>query len=376
MLLHATPAQMGVLSAVGSGSTLVFGLFAGVLVDRMLRRPLLIWSDIARAILLWTVPVAAAFHHLTFVHLLVVAATCGVVTVFFNVAYQSYLPSFVDETKLFEGNRLVGISSAGAGVIGPVLGGVLIKAVTAPIAILLDAASFVISAISVAAIRRPERARPFQPQTDWRDEALAGGQAIQRNPMLFALAMRSVTAYFFGGIMAALYMLYAITILHMSTVALGVTIAVGGAGSVAGSYFAERLAQRWGTRRIFFLSALVTGLLNLLIPMSTLYPSRAVIFLSAAQLFGDAAWSVYIVNELTFRQRVAPGDISGRVNAAMQIASQGMLPLGALAGGFLASSFGIPLTLWISAGGVASSCLWLLMPQDGGLEFTTLQQRD
>lgn len=374
LLLGATPAQMGILSAVSSGAALVIGLFAGVLADRMLRRPILIGSDIFRAILLASIPLTAVLHLLTYTQLLAVAATTGVITVFFNVAYQSYLPSLIREQDLPEGNRLLGMSSAGAEVIGPLLAGILIKFVTAPIAILLDAASFVVSAASVAAIRRSEPPRAPRQQTRFIEEALAGAIAIRANAMLFALALRSITACFFGGMTYALYMLYAVRNLHMSTAALGLTIALGGAGSIAGSYYAERIATGLGVKRAFFLSALASGLLTLLIPLSTLFPSFAVMFLCTAQLFGDAAATVYITNKLTFQQRVTSGNVLGRVNAAMQIASQGTIPLGALAGGFIASDFGIPVTLWISAIGITASCLWLLMARNAGPQFPTLQQ--
>jgi MFS family permease len=372
--LGATPAQMGILSAVAGGSTLLIGLFAGVLVDRMLRRPILIWSDVTRALLLATIPLAAAFHLLTYAQLLAVAAATGVVTVFFNVAYQSYLPSLIHEADLPEGNRLLGMSTASAEVIGPLLAGILIKLISAPIAILLDAASFVASAASVATIHRTEAACTPRQHTRFIEEALAGAIAIRANPMLFALALRSITACFFGGILYALYMLYAVRDLRMSTAALGLTIALGGAGSIAGSYYAERVSARLGRGRAFFLSALSSGLLTLLIPLSTLYPSSAVLLLCTAQLFGDAAASVYITNKLTFQQRVASGEVLGRVNAAMQIASQGMIPVGALAGGFIASDFGIPVTLWISAIGITLSCLWLLMARNAGPQLSTLQQ--
>jgi MFS family permease len=374
LVLGATPAQMGILAALAGGSALLVGLFAGVLVDRMPRRPILIWSDITRALLLATIPLAAAFHLLTYTQLLAIAAATGVITVLFNVAYQSYLPSLIHEPDLPEGNRLLGISSAGAEVIGPLLAGILIKIVTAPIAILLDAASFVVSAASVAAIHRAEPPRVPRRQAGFIGEALAGAIAIRANPMLFALALRSITACFFGGMIYALYMLYAVRNLGMSTAALGLTIALGGAGSIAGSYYAERIAIRLGMGRMFFLSALSSGLLMLLIPLGTLYPSFAVLFLCTAQLIGDAAATVYITNKLTFQQRVTSGDVLGRVNAAMQIASQGMIPLGALAGGFIASGFGIPPVLWISAIGITSSCLWLLMAGNAGPQLSTLQQ--
>ena len=372
VLVGATPAQMGVLSAVGSGSALVIGLFAGVLADGALRRPILIWSDIARALVLATIPAAALLHLLTYTQVLAVAATVGAVTVFFDVAYQSYLPSLIPEEQLFAGNRFLGMSTAAAEVVGPFLAGALIQIVSAPVTIMLDAASFLVSAGSVASIRRPEHVRVRAP----RMEILAGARVIRAHPLLSALALRAITSHFAWGMMAALYVLYAIGTLRMTTLALGLTIALGGAGSLAGAHFSERISIRLGTARVFFLSALATGVLNLLIPLSTLWPSLALLLLGTAQLVGDAAWTVYITNEMTLRQRVVPADVLGRVNAAMQTASQGMLPLGALAGGFLAARFGIPAALWTSAVVFLGSCLWLLMAQHAGSEFAALNERN
>jgi predicted MFS family arabinose efflux permease len=122
---------------------------------------------------------------------------------------------------------------------------------------------------------------------------------------------------------------------------------------------AERVSLSLGSGRAFFASALVIGAANLLIPMASLDPSDGVLYLGASQLVGDAAWSLYLVNEVTLRQRVTPEQILGRVNAAMQIASRGVLPLGALAGGFLASAAGMPDAMWVAATGVLLSSGWL-----------------
>lgn len=359
LLLGATPAQMGILNALTGGAALVFSLFAGIVVDRLRRRPILIWSDIGRALLLGTIPWAAVGHWLSYSLVVAVAGAVGVLTVLFDIAYQSYLPSLIDKEELGRGNRLLGMSSATAEVLGPALTGGLIQAITAPRAVLLDALSFLVSAASVAAIRRPENPREPSDRPHWREEAAAGARAIARHPILRALALRSMTAYFFGGVFFGLYVLYAVRVLHMSVVALGFTIALGGAGSLVGAWMAERVSLSLGSGRAFFASALVIGAANLLIPMASLDPSDGVLYLGASQLVGDAAWSLYLVNEVTLRQRVTPEQILGRVNAAMQIASRGVLPLGALAGGFLASAAGMPDAMWVAATGVLLSSGWL-----------------
>ncbi len=360
LLLAATPAQMGLLSAIGSASVLLFGLAAGVLVDRLRRRPVMIAADLGRAVLLATIPLAAAMHRLSFTQLLIVGALAGILTVVFDVAYQSYLPVLLERDLLVEGNRRLGMSSATAEILGPGLTGVLVKLITAPIAVLLDAISFLISAISVWIIRKPEP--PAAPATGipWKQEIFEGARSIAGHPILRALAIRSMIAFLFAGLSFSLYVLYAIRTLHMSTVAFGFTIALGGAGALVGSYFADRISRRFGLGRSFFGSALLTGTVNLLIPLAATYPRFAVLFLGASQFFGDSAWAVYMVNETTLRQRVTADHMLGRVNAAMQLASRGVLPIGALLGGLLGSGIGIPATLWIGGAGLLASCLCLL----------------
>lgn len=146
---------MGFLSATGGASVLLFSLWAGVLVDRVRRRPVMIAADLGRGLLLSAVPLLAVMHVLSMAHLIAIAACTGVLTVLFDVAYQSYLPSLVSTGELFQGNRLLSISSSTAEIVGPSLTGMLVQLITAPIAIFLDALSFFVSAISVFLIRTP-----------------------------------------------------------------------------------------------------------------------------------------------------------------------------------------------------------------------------
>lgn len=350
---------MGVLAALGSASALVFSLVAGVIVDRMSRRPIMIGSDFARAALLGTVPLAAALHRLTYAHVVTVAALAGILTVLFDVAYQSFLPSVVAPDQLADGNRVLGVSSAAAEVLGPGLTGVMIRLVTAPLAILVDAASFLVSAFSVLLIRTRETRRAPSAQSHWLEEALEGAKSIRANRLLVALAMRSIFAFFAMGLSFSLYMLYAIRTLRLSTVQLGFTIALGGVGALLGAWLAERISLRLGAGRAFLNAAVVIGISQLFIPLASLRPRWGMLCLGIQQLVGDFAWGVYAINELTLRQRITPPEVLGRVNAAMQIASRGILPLGALAGGFIASAIGVPAALWIGATGVLLSAAWL-----------------
>lgn len=360
LVLHATPIQMGILSATGGASVLLFSLAAGLIVDRVRRRPVMILADFSRALLLASVPALALSHLLSIFTLVVIAASAGVLTVLFDVAYQSYLPSVIGPGQLLEGNRLLSISSATAEIVGPSLTGILVQLVTAPIAILWDAISFLVSGISVWSIYAPEPAHLRRAAVSWRKEILLGMETILAHPALRALLFRSVTAFLSMGALFSFYILYAIQVLRLSPAALGISIACGGAGSLVGGLLAGRISTHLRLKPSFFISALIIGLAQLLVPAASLTPRFGQLFLCIQQFVGDFAWTVYFVNETTLRQSLAPSDLLGRVNAAMQLASRGMLPIGALAAGFLAASIGIVNTLWIGVAGVVLSTLWLL----------------
>jgi MFS family permease len=359
-VLNANAAQMGILAAFGSASVLLFGVAAGVIADRKRRRPLMIGADLGRAALLATVPLAALYGKTSFPQLIAVAVLTGILTVQFDVAYQSYLPALVPREDLFEGNRRLGMSAAVAEIAGPTLTGILIRLITAPMAILVDSISFLFSAVSVWAIRTPEPAPvPTQHESLWH-EASEGARAIAHHPVLRALALRSISAFLSFGTFQSLYMLYAIRVLQLGTPTLGILISLGGAGSLLGAYFSDRVTQKFGVGNTLIGSALLSGFANLLVPLAAHDLHYAVLCMAAAQLIGDAGFTIYFINETTVRQQAVRDELLGRVNAAMQLASRGILPLGALLGGFIGERFGIPGALWIASIGVLASALWLL----------------
>jgi predicted MFS family arabinose efflux permease len=358
--LRANPLQMGFLSAISSASVFVFALGAGVVVDRLKKRPVMITADLCRAALLLLIPGAALLHLLSMTVLMIIAGVAGALTVLFDVAYQSYLPLLVDQAELLDSNQRLGMSASVAEMLGPLMTGVLVKLITAPIAILLDALSFLVSATSVWAIRKkeadPEPVATAAPLA----EALHGLHFIWAHPLLRALLLRSVTAYLAGGLIYTLYYLNATRVVGLGTPALGVVVALGGAGSLVGATLAGRLSTRHGRGHLFFATAVLMAVAQLLIPISSQFPRFGLLCLCVQQFFGDMAGMIYIVNEKTIRQTLAPPQILGRVNSAMQLASMGMLPFGALSGGYLAVRFGIAQTLWVASIGFVISCLWLI----------------
>lgn len=357
LTLGATPAQMGFMSALGAASTLVFGLLAGVAVDRMRRRPIMIAADLVRAAILASIPLAAAMHRLTMAQLYAVIALVGFFTVFFDVAYQSYLPSLIETENLLEGNSKLSMSSATAEVAGPSVAGILVQLITAPMAILFDALSFLASALSIVLIRKREILHRVQHASG---HPIAGFRFLFSHPLLRPLGCFSGTAYFFMGFFGPLYTLYAIRDLHLGAAALGIAIGFGGVANFIGAAAAPRVTRRLGLGWAFIAAALILGAASLLVPLAHGPAPLPLLFLIAQQLIGDSAWPILLINERTLRQTVAPGELLGRVNAAMQLLTAGMIPLGALAGGALAGSLGMRPTLYISVAGVLLSSLWLI----------------
>jgi predicted MFS family arabinose efflux permease len=359
IVLGVSPVQIGVLAASGSASVLLFSMVAGVIADRVRRRPLMIAADLARAALLLSVPLAAKLGRLTFTELLAVAILAGLLTVQFDVAYQSYLPVLVSREDLFQSNRRLTMSSATAEILGPGLTGVLIQILTAPIAILFDSMSFIVSAVSVWMIRAPEPA-PLRMEREslWR-EASEGARVIAAHPALRPLALRSAFTFFAMGFLFSGYLIYAIRVLHMNTATLGFVIALGGAGALLGAYVARRL-RGFHAGHVFIASALIHALAQGFTPLAAYTPRFAAISMGIAQFVGDGAFTVYYLNETTLRQTLVQDSLLGRVNGAMQLASRGVLPLGALAGGVLAERIGLTNTIWLGAAGVLASCAFLM----------------
>lgn len=360
LVLGASPFQMGILNGAGAAGILVFGLFTGAWADRLRRRPILIAADLGRAALLGSIPLAAAFGRLSLGHLVVVAAAAAVLTVLFDVAHQAYLPTLVEREELLDGNSKLALSGAVAEVAGPGLAGVLVEWITAPMAILFDAVSFLFSAVFLSRIREPEPPPVRRAQPHLGREIAEGLRGAWNDPLLRAMAGRTLTAAFFLGFPGSLYFLFAVRELRLSPALLGAVIAAGGVGSLAGAMVAERLGRRFGMGRTLIGSALGIGAASLLVPLAHGSVAACSAFLAAAQL-GDVAWPVYTIHETSLRQAVTPTRLLGRVNSAMHLLFWGVLPLGALAAGALAEAVGMRGALFIGALGVLLSSFWLVI---------------
>lgn len=367
IILNATPAQMGVLGALSTAPFLVFGLFAGVIVDRSRRRRLMIWADLVRAALLLAVPASALLGTLRMEVLYAVAFLVGAATLLFDVAYQSFLPSVVRRDQLTEGNAKLETSRALSTVVGPGLAGGLVQLVTAPIAILVNGVTFVLSAVFLALMRVSEAPaeRVGRPNV-WR-EIGEGLQVVVGHRMLRAIAACTGVSNFFGSAAGAVFVLYVTRTLEFSPVLLGTVLGVGGAGALLGALLASKLPERFGLGRVIVASAAVFPFAALLVPLAQPGPQAAVL-VGASQFLIGSAVLVYNVSQVSLRQAITPARLLGRMNATMRFFVWGTMPLGALLGGALGTALDLRTTLVLAALGQALAVLPVLLSPVRGLQ--------
>ena len=364
VVLHVSPLVFSLLGVLGFLPFIVFALPAGVWVDRLRRRPILIAGDASRAVLLTSIPLAYAFGVLTVWQLLVVQLLVGICTVFFDVAYQSYLPSLIERDDLVEGNAKLQLTVSVAQVAGPGLSGGLIAALTAPYAIVADAVSYVISTVFMTRIRKheelPERAKGA-PKPAMLPELKEGLSWVLRNAYLRPIAACTGSSNFFNGIVFAILVLYAVRILHLSSVKVGIVFAVGSVGAIIGALVVDRIQRAIGVGRAIVWTAVLCSFGGLAFPLApTSSPLPLLIGGLFVLQFGAVA---YNITQVSLRQAITPERLQGRMTAAMRWIVWGTIPLGTLAGGVLASAFGLHTALWISAlGGTLPFLIVALAP--------------
>jgi MFS family permease len=370
LFLHATPFQIGLLAATRLVPGFLTGLIAGAWVDRLRRRPILIGVDIGRAALLATVPLSAVFGLLHIEQLYVVAFLVSILTILFDVAYQTYLPSLIMHEQLIEGNSKLSASAAVAETGGFAVAGWLVQLFTAPVTILIDAISFVVSAVSVWMIRAPEQAVTGAGQSGMRQEIGEGLRALFRHIILRAISTCLVSHQFFEGVYGSLVVLYMARDLGFATGILGMIWAVGGISSLFGA-----MATAPVTRRLGIGPAMISGLLlscvsMLFIPLAQGATLGAALLLILAQVSGDGAATLYEINQVSLRQAITPQRLLGRVNASTQFLKLGALFAGSLVGGLLGEMAGVRTTLFIGALGAGLSTLWLVLSPVRALRAT------
>ena len=356
--LGATPFQVALLGALEFLPFLLFTLPTGVWVDRLPRRPILVFADVGRAVALASVPLAAIADVLTIWQLYAVGFAAGTLTVFFDVAYQSYLPALVGREQLVDGNSKLEFSRSGAQVAGPGVGGQLIGALTAPYAIAAYAASYVVSALLLGRIRKSEPRPERHDDRSLKREIVEGLRLIFDDARWRAFAGYVATSNFFGMVIFAVLLVYAVRELGLSAELLGLVFSLAGGGAVLGALAAGRISRRIGTGPTLILAAAASGPSLLLVPLAP--QSFPLPFLVAAEFIFGFWVIVFNITGISYIQAVIPDRLLGRMNASRRFLVWGTMPLGSLTGGALATASGLRETLFVGAAGASLSFVWLV----------------
>ncbi|HEX5751155.1 MAG TPA: MFS transporter [Archangium sp.] len=362
LLLEATPLQVGILTALGYLPFLLIGLPAGVWVDRLPRRPILIAADFGRALFLLGIPLAYALDVLSLGVLYPIVFLNGVLTVFADIAHHAFLPALVEREQIIEGNTKLQMAYSTAQLAGPSLGGLLVKAVSAPVAILIDAASFLVSALMLLRVRRQEavpegRAKQRPPM---RQEMKEGLGYVLGHPLLRPLVLCMACANLFDmfGMVKAILPLYAVREMRLSAPAFGAVLAVANAGALLGTVLNHRLVRRWGLGPTLAGASFLPGLAVLMLPLAT--EATAVGVLAGALALAGFGVALFNVNQISLRQQLTPASLQGRMNATVRFLIWGTIPAGAFLGGLLGGSLGLKPTLLIAGVGSLLSSLPLV----------------
>ena len=365
LVLGSGAVEIAVLRSLDLVATLIFGLVAGAWVDRLRRRPVLIWADLGRAALLGSIPVAFALGILTFWQLLIVSGLAAILTTFFDSADNAYLPTIVERDRLVEANSALAASGSAAEFMAFGISGFLVQAFTAPIAILIDALSFLASAVLLGTIRKEEAPPP--PRED-REPVLAeireGLRLVVHDPVLRAFAGAQMALAGLWGVFGATFFLFVLDELKLSPVVLGLVAGVGGFSSFIGAVIATRATKRWGIGRVAIVAMLMAAVGNAFIPLAPSgLPIVAVVCLVMQQLVADSAVTVYDVTEVSVRQTLVDDRALGRVTSTFHVSAVVAQLAATLLAGVLAEIIGLRATAWLAPlGGLLGAAILYWSP--------------
>jgi MFS family permease len=361
LTLQATAIQMGLLSFLAFAPMLFLSLFAGVVVDRLPRRPVLIIASLGQAMTIGAIPFAALLHLLRLEYLYALALVSGCLTVFFEVAYQAYLPSLVEQEQTLEGNGKLETSHALAQIAGPGFAGWVVQVITAPLAMLIDACSFLISALFLCWIRKPEpRKEPHETEQAIFKEIGEGLKTVLHHRILWSIAACNGTINLFNSAIMSIAVLYVVRDLKIEPIMYGFITATGSLGALLGSFLAKQMAGRFGIGPVIVGSALLYGVGGLLLPLASVSMMVAIPFLMLSWFVQSLTLIVFNITQVSLRQCLIPGRLQGRLNASMRFLICSALPLGSLLGGACGEAIGLLPTIMFSTGGMLFAFLWVL----------------
>src|SRR5438093_7011779 len=358
-VLAASPGEMGLLGAAGTLPFLLFGLLVGVWVDRRQRRSVLILADVGRGAIIATIALLGLASLLQITYLYVFSFFIGILTVFFDVAYQAYLPALVERNQLVDANSKLETTNSVAGTGGPAVAGAVIEGFSAAAAMVFDAASFFFSALTLIAIRKREAVPPPAERRSVLADIREGLHVVVGEPRLRWIAACTAWSNFFSNmIFAALLILYLKNALGFTPLSLGLLFTVASLGGIVGAATSSRIAKRIGVGPSILAGAILFSLPALPLPFVTgplAFPAIPAMFF--VSFVGNL---LYNINQVSFRQAIVPVRLQGRLNATMRTIVWGTLPLGAFTGGGLGDLIGVRNAIIVGLVGGAFASLWIL----------------
>jgi MFS family permease len=361
LVLEESAFNVAALTSLQFLPFLLFTLPAGVWVDRLRRKPILVLADAGRALALLSVPLAHWLGSLTIWHLFAVAFVHGICTVFFDVAYQSYIPALVGRSDVVEANSKLEISRAAANIGGPGMAGGLVAALTAPVAVFLDAVSFALSALLLFGIRKQEEPPARAERRSLRHELVEGLRYVFGHSYQRTMVAMTALSNFFGQVVFSILLVYAVRELDLSAGTIGIVLAIGNIGTLAAALTAKRIGDRLGVGRTILLASCLFGPGTLLIAAAP--QDNAIPFILASMMVIGFGGILYNVTAISLIQAITPDRILGRANASRRFVVWGVVPLGGFTGGALASTIGLRETMVVGAlGGLLTVVPILVSP--------------
>ncbi|MED4711301.1 MFS transporter [Bacillus pseudomycoides] len=359
--LGASPLQMGILQAIEYLPVLLISLVAGVWIDRRPIRPILITTDIVRAILLLAIPISMYFGVLNLEILYVVAFLVGINTVLSDIGQMSYLPVIVKKEDLIEGNSKLEFSYSTASIVGQGLGGVLIQIFTAPFAILIQSLALLFSSLFLFRIKKKEEVQKVENEESNMMEMIKEGISyVIKNKIIRNLVITTMIFNFFTILIEPIYLLFVSRGLKLAPVFIGMIFGMAGAGALLGALLVGPMTRKLGLGRCMVVALFLAGLSSLLIPVATFLPTiPAVILLMVMQLIDAIMIVVYNINQRSLRTSITPDNLLGRMNSSIRLCVMGIVPVAALAGGFIAGIIGVLPTLIIGSVGIIFSSVFV-----------------
>jgi MFS family permease len=357
--LHASTIEVSLLRTAETIAYLLIGLQAGAWCDRMRKRPVVVAADLGRAALFAWVPIGAVLGVLTVWQLYLVVGLAGVLTVFFDIASHAYLPAVINRADLVEGNTKLSVNQSSAAVAAPVLGGLLVQALTAPIAIALDAASYLWSALWLRGIRAADPKPEPVEEPHLVREIRAGLRLVYRDPLLRAFGAHSAGQSFCQSANTAIAIVFLVREIHLSPGVIGLLGTVGLLGAIAAVATTGRLSRLIGPARLLWLvGGLVGGGGFLVYPL--IEPGWRIWLEAVATFLCSTGIIVQNIVQTSFQQAVCPPELLGRLGAVSSFLVWGVIPVGSIAGGLAGTAFGLRPTLWLCGIGALASAGWLV----------------